>query len=263
MLWMSVIRINLFISLLIAFNTNAQINQSFLKHLSDSKLKKEQLYYINNGIENLDSLNYLNSKFHLQYGNDSVFFDYFLNSKNISFKDSLLINAASIYYFKKSNSFCDQWLNIIDTATQIKNQIKTLSNDIKNIHLKKLEYGNDIMKQDFEDYKKLSVKKPWKSALYSALIPGLGKAYIKRYRSFAVTLFSHAIYGLQLFESSKKFGVKHPLTILNMALFGVFYSANIYGSYTETKKIKKEKLHQLLYDASDYFYIVYGNKLYQ
>jgi hypothetical protein len=250
-------------SFLIAFGLNAQINQYFLRHLSESKFKKEHFYYINNSTKNIDSLNYLNAKFHLQYKNDSLFFTHLLNSKSISFNDSLLLNASSIYFFKKSNIFCDKWLNIIDTTTQIKNHIKLLSNDIKNINIKKIKYGNEIMKQDFEEYKKLSIKKPWKSALYSAIIPGLGKAYINRYRSFAVTLFSHTIYVLQLYESLKKLGVNHPITILNMALCGVFYSANIYGSYNETKKIKKEKLHQLLYDASDYFYIIYGNKLYQ
>ena len=260
---MSIIRIKLLFAFLIAFSLNAQINNDFLKHLSESKLKTEHLDYIKNECKSSDTLNYLMAKFHLQYKNDSLFFYYFLKSKHISSTDSFFINTASSYFLKKTDYYCDQWLKIIDTTRVVKSQVKQLSDAIKNNHENQITFGNDLMKHDFEEYKKIASKKPWKSALYSALIPGLGKAYIHRYRSFAVTLFSHAIYGLQLHESYRKLGVKHPVTILNMALFGIFYSATIYGSYTETKKIKKEKKHQLLYDASDYFYILYGNRLYQ
>ena len=125
-----------------------------------------------------------------------------------------------------------------------------------------LNYGNALLQNDFYEYKKSLKKNPLIAASLSAIIPGLGKAYLHSYRSFAITLFTHVMYGLQLNESVKKFGLKHPLTIANIALFSVFYSSNIYGSFTETKKRKKEKLHQLLHDASDHFYINNGNSLY-
>ena len=259
---MSLIRNSLLMFFLSAVNLVAQVDFLFLKHLSTSNLKTEHYHYLLNECKNKDTLNYLLTKYYLQYEKDSLFFSYYLKSKSISVNDSNLINCASIYFFKQITSSCFQWKEKLEDNYLINSsqyQFINAVNDEKMIHL---NYGNALLQNDFYEYKKSLKKNPLIAASLSAIIPGLGKAYLHSYRSFAITLFTHVMYGLQLNESVKKFGLKHPLTIANIALFSVFYSSNIYGSFTETKKRKKEKLYQLLHDASDHFYINNGNSLY-
>jgi hypothetical protein len=240
----------------------AQIDFNFLKHLSNSNLQSEHYHYLISECKSKDTMNYLLAKYFLQYKNDSLFFSHYEQSKSISSNDSLLTNAASIYFFKQPKSQSIKWMNILknDVPENLPQSKFVLL--VSDPHVKSINYGNEIFKNDFINYKNSLLKKPVLSAFFSAVIPGLGKAYINQYRSFAVTLISHMLYGLQLNESIKKFGIKHPLTIANLTLFSVFYSANIYGSYVATKKMKTEKLQQLLYDASDNFYVNFGNSLY-
>ncbi len=259
---MGLIKNSLLLLYFCTVNLFAQVDYSFLKHLSNSNLKTEHYHYLLNECKNEDTLNYLLAKYYLQHKNDSLFFSYYSKAKSISATDSNLINCASIYFFKQNNSSCFQWKEKLDDKYLINSSQKQFLNAVNDEQIIHLNYGNKLLQTHFYEYKKSLTKKPWVAASLSALIPGLGKAYINSYRSFAITLFTHVMYGLQLNESVKKFGFQHPLTIANIALFGVFYSANIYGSYTETKKRKTEKLHQLLHDASDHFYINYGNILY-
>jgi hypothetical protein len=240
----------------------SQVDESFLKHLSNYNIKTEHYYYIINECKNEDTLNYLLAKYYLQYKNDSLFFNHYYKSKTICLNDSNLINYSTIYFFKQNNFYCFQWLENLNTKVLSHSPQHEFINALYNEKKTKLDYGNNTFQSHFYEYKKTLNKKPWVSASLSALVPGLGKAYINSYRSFAITFFSNVLYGLQLNESIKNFGFKNPLTIANIALFGVFYSANIYGSYTETKKRKTEKLRQLLHDASDYFYIINNHNLY-
>jgi len=259
---MSLIKNSLLLYFLSTINLFAQINPSFLKHLSNSNLKTEHYHYLINECKNQDTLNYLLAKYYLQYKNDSLFFSYYLRSKSISATDSNLTNYASIYFFKQNAASCFQWKEKLNDEELINSSQKEFIKAVNDEKIVYLNEGNKLLQTNFYEYKKSLTKKPWVAASLSAIIPGLGKAYVHSYRSFAITLFSHIMYGLQLNESIKKFGIQHPLTILNIAVFGVFYSANIYGSFTETKKRKTEKLHQLLHDASDHFYIHNGNALY-
>lgn len=94
---------------------------------------------------------------------------------------------------------------------------------------------------------------PALAGIYSSIVPGLGKWYIG-YKYQAITAFaSNALLAGQAVESLLKAGVKSPRFIITAGLFGVFYTGNIIGSITMTKKKKKDYFNQLDYELLDYY----------
>ena len=85
------------------------------------------------------------------------------------------------------------------------------------------------------------------------MIPGLGKLYTGKPRSALMTFVLNCGYAVQTIESSRKLGNRHPLTVINVAAFGIFYLSNIYGSFTSVKDLKKEYKKQFIHDATEYY----------
>jgi TM2 domain-containing membrane protein YozV len=125
----------------------------------------------------------------------------------------------------------------------------------------------DVIPEDlrpgFITYRKAFYKKPFLAAALSTAVPGLGQLYIGKKRSFITTLMMNLTCGLQAYEACYKLGVKNPYSIFSLGFFGLFYLSNIYGSYSDTKVVKKEKRNQLFIDAAHYYNINYTGKLYQ
>ena len=262
MYWMRKIKLVVFLSFCFCLKVSSQVNLDFVKHLSFNQLKEEHFFYLANSGTSSDSIHYLTAKYYLQYHNDSLFFKHLHASADLSSGDSLLLNNATIYYFKQSNKYTQEWVGFmtekVNYSCRSKQFIDTLlKNDPGNINLGFIQLNGDMA-----NYKKAMRKKPVVAAAMSAIIPGLGKAYIGRKKSFGFTLAAHLLYGIQTYESIKRLGIKNPLSIINIGMLGVMYSANIYGSFIEAKKNKKEKYHQLLNHASDYLYMDTGNSLY-
>ncbi|HWY33422.1 MAG TPA: hypothetical protein VNX68_02175, partial [Nitrosopumilaceae archaeon] len=80
---------------------------------------------------------------------------------------------------------------------------------------------------DFSSYKKSYSKKPLVAGVLSMLVPGLGKLYIGKRKSFLNTLVINTVYGVQSYESIRKFGISNTFSLLNVGIFSVFYVANI------------------------------------
>ena len=108
-------------------------------------------------------------------------------------------------------------------------------------------------KNSYLQYKKAYNKKPWFAAILSAVIPGLGKLYAGKTRSFFTTLILNAAYATQTIESEKKLGPAHFFSIINAGAFTAFYFSNIYGSYLAVKQRKKEFRKQFLIEATRYY----------
>ncbi len=80
---------------------------------------------------------------------------------------------------------------------------------------------------ELPDYKEIS---PWLAGAMSAVIPGSGKIYAGDLRSGVSTFLIVGALGAMAAESWAKLGVKDWRTITLSSLFGLFYTANIYGS---------------------------------
>lgn len=246
---------------------NAQINISFVKHLDEHKLYKEELCYLNE-LENknapLDSVHYLYAKLFLKQEVDSLFFKHYILSENLFNTDTSAIRYASYYFLRHKNSFYQNlWFNKFQNTNtnsinfDIINFYNNPSLDINsNLHV------NPKLINDINYYRKLNKKNPYVAGALSAAVPGLGKLYGKQPSSAFVTFFSHCIYAAQSIESIKKFGIKNGFSIFSVSFFSLFYMSNIYGSYHDLNQRKKQYKKQLLLDAEKYMHINYPADLY-
>ena len=73
----------------------------------------------------------------------------------------------------------------------------------------------------------------------SAIIPGSGKIYAGDLRSGVSSFLVVGALGLMAAESWKKLGGKDWRTITLTSVFGLFYTANIYGSALSVSIIKQ------------------------
>jgi hypothetical protein len=255
-----------FLFFLIFTPANAQVNYPFVKHLSEHNLSKEHLSYITqlSGKSTEDSVNYLKAKYYLQYVNDSLFLNFYFKSKSLFISDNNAFVAASIHFLTRDTALQKVWYNSVPTSTGSKKveQINTCYS--ASVYPTKTD-GSILpvaLQSDFARYQRSQSKKPWAAAALSAAVPGLGKMYAGRKRSSVFTFLSQLTYGVQSYESIKKLGVSHPFSIFSLSLFGVFYAANIYGSYQDVRKVKKETKTQFLINAQKYYHFNFGTPLY-
>ena len=81
--------------------------------------------------------------------------------------------------------------------------------------------------------------------MLSAVIPGAGKVYIKKYGGALSSLLTCGILGLLTYENYNKAGPTSFKTVFFGSLFSVFYIGNIYGSVYAVKDYRndfKEKI---------------------
>ncbi|MDP2385867.1 MAG: hypothetical protein Q8M29_05830 [Bacteroidota bacterium] len=259
---MKKIKVYLVVCLFFCLKISSQVDLNFVKHLSSNGLKNEHVSYLTSSTTSSDSLHYLTCKYYLQYHDDSLFFEHLYSSVDLSSRDCLLVNAATVYYFKQSDQYTRKWIEFVDQNVDSTRRSKQFVTILKQADSGAFEFVSLQLDSDMRNYKKALKKKPLLAATMSAVVPGLGKAYIGRKRAFGITLAAHLLYGVQTYESIKRLGIKNPVSIFNIGMLGLMYSANIYGSFIETKKNKKEKYHQLLNHGSDYLYMDTGNSLY-
>ena len=234
------------------------IDFDFIKHLSQENKKIEHLQYLKSEIEPNDTLSYLKAKYYIQYKIDSSFEHHFIKSKSLFLQDTLAVGFTSCYLLSNDSTKINknEWFQRLNNYSFSKdvNRVTAIYN-IKFLppkEIRPLEYPN-LLKQGVIEYKLAKQKNPLKAALFSAVMPGLGKIYIGKYRMGLSTAFVNGLFAYQTYESIHRLGVKHPLSILNLLLATIFYSSNIYGSYRDTQYFKEEKLQQLYHDASNYY----------
>ena len=244
----------------------AQIDLSFIDHLSKNHLKKEHLIYLNNlpASTNSDSVCLLRSKYYLQYFSDSSFYHSYSNCSSLFRQDTTAFNRASILFLKPGNLHQKEWF-----ASFPDENLSFITKNVRRVYLSTVSplttNLNDIpltLQKDFLKYKKAYRKKPIVAAALSMAVPGLGKLYTGRTRSFITTLVTHVIYGIESYESIKKFGIKNGYSIFSLSVFGVFYAANIYGSYHDVSQLKKETRNQYLINANSYYNFNYYSDSY-
>jgi hypothetical protein len=245
---------------------SGQSSYSFLKQLDGQGLRREHAAYLNSLDKTLgiDSLHYLYAKYYLSGKQDSLFLLSYAQSKSLFLSDSQSVSHASIYFLTRPRKLQARWYDSYDDSK--------LSGSP---HLLQIAYRASIdpghtdpgilpeqIRTDFLQLQKADRHKPWKAALLSAAVPGLGKLYVGRKRSFINTFLSQASYAIGTYASYRAFGPTNALTLISAGMLTLFYSANIYGSFHEVKLVKNEKRKQFLIHASDYYNFNCANSLY-
>lgn len=234
----------------------AQLNLGFIKHLEDNNLYTEYTAYLRNLSSTTDSVNYASARYHLHYRNDSLFVRHFNLSKTLCVKDSLLMRqAAWLMLNSKQEMLAKAWFR---DAEEWQNQAgvkQALLVYEACLNPDKIEAGhfNGNLQHSFIRYRKIMHKKPLVAAGLSLVLPGAGKVYGGKTRSGLAAFFLNASYAAQTWESHAKLGIRHPLTVFNAAMFGVFYFSNIYGSYSGILQLRKERKKQFIHDAAIYY----------
>lgn len=107
-----------------------------------------------------------------------------------------------------------------------------------------LTYYNAIRQQ-----KKQSA---FKAAALSALVPGLGKIYVKRTGQGIAAFLQCLVFGVQAYEGYRKDGFQSARFLIYGGIFSVFYIGNIWGSALAVRIDRQEfqdKTHeQILFD---------------
>ncbi len=247
--------IGCFLLPLTPFFVNAQIDLPFLKHLSTNQLRREHQAYLEQSQARNDSIPWLKAKYYLQYQQDSAFLSAFHSCDTLFLSDTCAVQYAGIYFLKRPPFFQEAWFKAAKPPAGglLYKKLHVIYTAAVNPLAVKEKAIDPEMKKNFMLYKRAMLKSPLLAASLSALIPGTGQLYLGRKKSFAATLITHLVYGFQSYESIKHLGAKHPLSLLNLVTFGVFYFSNIYGSWQDTWQIRMETKTQFLYYASDYY----------
>lgn len=132
-----------------------------------------------------------------------------------------------------------------------KNSILNLS-ELLSIY--ELKIPTNLVFTDFETtIKRLNFyrnKNPYKAAILSALIPGLGKIYMHHYSQGFSVFVTNVFSTLPIIEFATKVGLLSFGTLASAILFIPLYVANIYGSFvlkqSEIKKLEIELQHEVL-----------------
>lgn len=202
-----------------------------------------------------DSTFYFKAKFNLQYPNDSLFLNNYSKSKMLCRADTQLNKTASAYFLKGDNAKTKAiWFN------QDAKNSGSLQNGFYQSYQASLrpdlfvrEQFPEELQKPFSKYKSAYCKKPLLAAGMSMLLPGSGKLYAGKTKTFLLTFILSASYAMQTIESSQKLGIRHPLTFINAGAFTVFYLSNIYGSYQSVKELRRERKKQFLNDAANFY----------
>lgn len=88
-------------------------------------------------------------------------------------------------------------------------------------------------------------KSPFAAGLMSAILPGSGKIYAGRRGDGISTFLQVAVFGSVFAESAINAGWDHPRTWISGGAFGLFYTANIWGSVVSVRITQQEIYEQV------------------
>lgn len=236
---------------------SAQKNDDFINYLSKNKLQREHVAYLEK-VKTSDSIgepyNYYLAKYYLQYPNDSLLLSSIKKSA-LFIEDSCGMFSTSLHFLSNPSLFTNDWFTF-----SIKNELGRSNSMLNKIYSagqspSKFQPGEFVepLRLSFTKLKKFDKKKPFVAGLLSTLIPGLGKLYNGQSSSFFTTFLTHAVLGLQIYESLKIREIKSGIAIFNIGFTGLMYFGNIYGSYKNVKKKKKELRNQFYINAASYY----------
>lgn len=227
-----------------------------MKHLNEQKLTEEQFTYLNSVPIKSDSL-YLHYFYYYLKNNNHEKITEIGSSKNeLILNDAQLMRKASVMMLTSNKKLKKQWFENINLKDSLFNEIKQvyLASEFPKNATGSLIYESS----EFKKYKKFESKKPALGAIYSMLVPGLGKWYAGSPKAFLTTFLLNTSYGLSSYESIHKLGIRNGFSIATVSIAGLFYVANIYGGYKAIKDAKRSHKHQFLIHAQNYYNFNYS-----
>lgn len=140
--------------------------------------------------------------------------------------------------------------------------ISLLKKDTTNFNLLARNFGQNnyyavsraekALMKHYINLKSIKTKSPVLAGISSALIPGLGKAYIGKTGQGISSFLICTVLGVQAWDAYSKSSWRSPYFFLYSGLFGIFYTGNVYGSVTAARNYNNEKYEairsQLLID---------------
>jgi hypothetical protein len=231
-----------------------QYDSLFEKHLYNKALRGEHLAYFSE-LKNTssDSLQFLRSRYHLHYQEDSLFLTSF-SALDLNFQVQL-VRRGTEQLLHSNDALREQWFAMPVVQHSLGNEAPLMNvyNAGKQPQAFRVEQFPEELHYSFARLQKFDKRSPWKSAALAAVLPGSGRIYSGRPKSFISTFTTVMLLAAQSEESIRKYGIKHPLSITMLTGFSIFYVGNIYGSYRDLKKVKQENIIQFYHDASNYY----------
>jgi hypothetical protein len=99
--------------------------------------------------------------------------------------------------------------------------------------------------------KKQNKKTPFKAAMLSVVIPGLGKYYAGRRGQAVATFFGTVILGLIAGENFYRGGPRSPQFFVTGGIFTAFYFGNIVGSAYSVRMVKRQNKKMTDYEIKN------------
>ena len=258
----------LFLFIALSVKLSAQFNPGFIRHVSNLGLKVEHRAYIDSKDpeHTRDSTHYYLGKFHFQYQQDSLFMDEWFRAKTLFMQDTGFISLACIHFLEARTEARELWFGQaldIEQGGAVKACVGIYRLGLNPFDSTYFDLPMDQrMKSSLQHYQKIADRKPWKAAILSAVVPGMGKVYAGRSKAGFLGLAGTLMFGFQAWESYRKLGVKHPLSIINISILGLVYGANIFGGALEVKRVRLERRNQFYKYASRYYHSYYKCRLY-
>ena len=234
-----------------------QVDVGYIQYLSSQKLDTEHRQYLAQcaSFTSPDSLRYFQLKYQLQYRNSDAFMKLQPAQSPLFMNDSAALLLTGLWVLEdvyQSRMEPSQWL-LASRFQSVQQLGHVMAMGMQNGKLEPTIQWPSEMVDSWTTLQAYSSKKPWKAALLSTIIPGSGKIYAQRSRVALMGMIGLSLFGAQSFEAYRKLGIKHPLTIGNIAVFGIFYGGNIYGSARAVKSRRTELRNKFYKDASFYY----------
>jgi len=282
-----------FLFILISRLSSAQINNitcnnelKLLEYLAINKKSYESIILSKSLINSygcdklIDSINFFTGFAYYQLKNFDSAYIYFLkvNSPDTLYNKSRFFAALNLLYAGKIYE-ADTVLNTIKKTNGIINEMNVLykagiclhqrdencfNYNKKNFSYKYYQIANEEKKIDdlYNLNSSKSYKSPVKAAIFSAIVPGSGKLYCKKKGQAVTSFLTVAILSVISSENIIKRGWLHPVSLSGIAITGIFYIGNIYGSYYLAKTINKEFDEKINQDILYYLHVALRNVYY-
>ena len=243
------------------------INTSFINYLIDEECFDESLKCISIAKKksklSYDSLQFLEATVFLKMkklDTATLIFNQISSTSNLFFKSQL--NAVFCQAYIGNHENIENRLLTLIPSNEVENEVLS----IINLYSKLLNTNYNKFDQEFinlrieteylkpyveylsnyrKEYDKIKTKSPFLGALFSAVIPGSGKFYAGYRKKALSTTIGVIPAGAVCSEMLIKNGPRSPHFIVSSAIFFVYYTGNIVGSFYSVPIYKQEKLDEL------------------
>lgn len=228
----------------------------FIRYLIESDLKGDAAALLSSGIYfPSDTLDYLCGTVLFNFKDLAAAGDYFGRVGNSSawYDESLFYGVVCDSHLKRFESGRDRLEGYTGSMTELASLQKAgiaLLEDDRDSYLAaatdfrcedfRLKDAEETLQYIYEERYLKPRKSPVVAGLLSAVIPGSGKIYAGRLGEGIASFLSVGTMAAVTAENWIKYGPKNWKTILFGSLTGVFYIANIYGSYVSVSLYYEE-----------------------